>query len=527
MEDWERSNLPKAAAIINIQEGVAAVVALIMAHVADAYIGRFTTVILTTAAYIIGLMLLWFSSSFLSHVKIGVFYLALALIALGTAGKDPPFKAFLADQLVGEDYDQIQDRTTFWWRVVKFIGAVISVFFITRYSWKATFMISTIVMGTAYLWFLVGIWIRLYHRKGPTGSPLTTLYRVTVAAIYNWQLDYPLIEFSPRHPTLSIFNTKYRWMDKASIRRTSSSNQQPIQESTFSARLLQISSCTETEVKHAKRLLTLIPLWMTFLMYSVVQASGNTFFIEQTDGMKIRINADFDFPITFFFIFQSLTRSITSYLANLLISKKWRLATQQRPQLLKINSGMAFSIMCCLAAWQVEVKRLKLMKECGCMSSVYENNKISMSVLWLLPQFFLLGLMEGLAEDGLSQFFYNHVDESMKLFETPFNGLVIGIGRLLTLFFILLRRSWFGDSINHSRLDKYFRWLMILSCCNLCFCGVVSYKYANLEGHHQPDIIDQYEQQQQQLQQQPHQLQEDKQECPQKEAELEELSVVI
>ncbi|KAJ9146094.1 hypothetical protein P3X46_028404 [Hevea brasiliensis] len=497
IEDWESSNLPKAAAIINIEEGVTAIIALVIAHFTDACIGRFKMVLFTTASYIIGLMLLWFSTwLFPLHVKVRVFYPALVLVALGKAGKDPPFKAFLADQLPSDNEEQVFDRTNFWWRVLNFLGAAVSVFLLNRLSWKATFMISTIVMVTAYFWFLSGFLVHLYDCKEPTTSPLATLCKVFKAAICNRNLNYPPtptgyfmnerheVQFSPRHRIL-------RWMDKAAIKRSSSSDQEqkPTEELPSTNESESESElCSVAEVKDAKRLLTLIPLWTTFLMYSLVQAAGNTFFIEQSDGMDFKVGS-YNVPINLFFVLKSLTGAISSYLVDLLIPKQWTTQTQQRAQILKINAGMVFSILCCIVAWQVEVHRLKLIKKCGCWDSDNENRKIPMSVLWLVPQFFLLGFIKGLAEDGLREFFYNQVDKSMKLFETPFNGLVIGIGKFLIVFFIPFRRSWFGDAINYSRLDKYFRLLAILSFCNLCFCVFVSCRYARLEGEQQPKII--------------------------------------
>ncbi|KAF2284687.1 hypothetical protein GH714_029302 [Hevea brasiliensis] len=106
------------------------------------------------------------ASIFPSKVKVGVFY--LVLVALGKAGKDPPFKELLADQLPGEDEKQVFDRTKFWWRVVR-----------------------------------------------PTTSPLTALHKVLKAAICNRNLNYPStptgyfmngreIPFFPRHRILRL-----------------------------------------------------------------------------------------------------------------------------------------------------------------------------------------------------------------------------------------------------------------------------------------------------------------------------------
>ena len=51
-ENWKKEHLPKAVAIINLQEGVTIVLAVVLAHVADSCMGRFKMVSFTTVAYI-------------------------------------------------------------------------------------------------------------------------------------------------------------------------------------------------------------------------------------------------------------------------------------------------------------------------------------------------------------------------------------------------------------------------------------------------------------------------------------------
>ena len=52
-EKWKEEHLPKAVAIINLQDGVTTVLAVVLAHVADSCMGRFKMVFLTTVAYIL------------------------------------------------------------------------------------------------------------------------------------------------------------------------------------------------------------------------------------------------------------------------------------------------------------------------------------------------------------------------------------------------------------------------------------------------------------------------------------------
>ena len=134
-------------------------------------------------------------------------------------------------------------------------------------------------------------------------------------------------------------------------------------------------------------------------------------------------------------------RSIIGYIIAFMFSSK--IARQQRVTRIRIGVGMICSALCCFAAWQVEVHRLYLIKEI-----TDPTQTISMSVLWLFPQFILLGLMEGLASDGLEEFFYKHVAISMRSYGPSFNDCVLGLGNFISVPFVLACRSWFKDSIN-------------------------------------------------------------------------------
>ena len=82
--------------------------------------------------------------------------------------------------------------------------------------------------------------------------------------------------------------------------------------------------------------------------------------------------------------------------------------------------------------------------------------------------------MEGLARDGLQEFFHKHVAISMMSYGPSFNECVLGIGNFISLPFVLACRSWFKDTINTSHLDRYYLTLAILS-----FVCLVMYVYAS------------------------------------------------
>ena len=49
---WTKQQLAKSTAIINLQDGVSAISAVIIAHIADSCVGRFNMILLSTLTFI-------------------------------------------------------------------------------------------------------------------------------------------------------------------------------------------------------------------------------------------------------------------------------------------------------------------------------------------------------------------------------------------------------------------------------------------------------------------------------------------
>ena len=226
--------------------------------------------------------------------------------------------------------------------------------------------------------------------------------------------------------------------------------------------------CTVKEVSDVKRLLTMIPMWANFIAYCLVKATGNTLFIEQSNNLSGAIGVLF------------LIQDLISFGISILF--KWKKVSKKCGPLIKIGAGLVCSIACCAAASLVEIRRLYLIKkERIDPDAVDPEQTISMTVYSLLPQFLLFALMETLAEDGLEEFVDDHIPDSMRRYGSVFNECVLGFGYFMSIPLLLLFRSWFGDTINRSHLERYYLFLVILS---FIFFGIYVYlspKYARLE----------------------------------------------
>ena len=158
------------------------------------------------------MVLLWYSAKFLSpSTEIVIFCAAAVILAVGKSGRRPPLNAFLADQWSNkenpteEEQEKIDVRTSVWWRIAWFSGAIIAFFYLSEVTWKNAFMVSALVMGANLFLFLCGF--KFYNHQIPDGSPLGIIVGVFKAAISNRHLNYPHTEegFHRKNDTPSQF----------------------------------------------------------------------------------------------------------------------------------------------------------------------------------------------------------------------------------------------------------------------------------------------------------------------------------
>jgi len=123
------------------------------------------------------------------------FFLGIYLISIGTGGHKPSLESFGADQFDDNNAKERRQKMSFfnWWNSGLCSGIILGVTVIVyaqeRINWGAAYIILTVVMAISLLIFLIG---RPYYRyRTQTGSPLTPMLQVLVAAISKRKLPYP------------------------------------------------------------------------------------------------------------------------------------------------------------------------------------------------------------------------------------------------------------------------------------------------------------------------------------------------
>jgi peptide/histidine transporter 3/4 len=124
--------------------------------------------------------------------------------------------------------------------------------------------------------------------------------------------------------------------------------------------------------------------------------------------------------------------------------------------------GLFLSVICMSAATLVETKRLQIAKEFGLVD---ENVPVPLSILWQIPQYFVLGVAGVFTFVGQHKFFYEQAPDTMLSFCSTLGLLTNSMGNYLSslilaiVYYITTEDGNFGripNNLNKGHLDYFF-----------------------------------------------------------------------
>ncbi|EXB56424.1 hypothetical protein L484_009850 [Morus notabilis] len=112
---------------------------------------------------------------------------------------------------------------------------------------------------------------------------------------------------------------------------------------------------------------------------------------------------------------------------------------------------------------------------------------VPMSILRLLPQYFFLGGLDGMAYESIERFFKDQeIPPSLKPYMIDSAIGVFGVGKIgnVLLSYVVDKITerennlgWFAGTINSSRLDNYYWFLATLTAINFLWYIFVAIRY--------------------------------------------------
>ncbi|KAH7430326.1 hypothetical protein KP509_09G093500 [Ceratopteris richardii] len=346
-------------------------------------------------------------------------------------------------------------------------------------GWGIGFAIPLAGMVASLLLLLCGM--PLYRYEPPRGSPLTRILQVFVAAARHSGVRSPTqplpaadaldAKEEGAQPTtsaathvVSCINIS-RFLDRAAIPMDFE------KEEHDPWRL-----CSSDQVEECKLFLKVLPIMVSTLFLWTGYTQLVTFFVKQGSTLDRKVGSrHFQIPPASLPIFSVVNALIVlPCYDRLIVPLMRRLLGRTFSPLQHIGFGLFVSILSMVVAALVESHRMSVVHQHGLEDQ--PSVVVPMTIFWLVPQYFLVGLAEIFTYVGQLEFFYREVSEGMRSLSTSFFIAELGIGSWISSLLVTIVRhvtgysdGWILDNINRSKVSHFYWLLAILSAVNFIF----------------------------------------------------------
>ncbi|XP_062178859.1 protein NRT1/ PTR FAMILY 4.6-like isoform X2 [Phragmites australis] len=428
-------------------------------------------------------------------------FAGLYLTALGVGGIKGSLPSHGAEQFDEHAPRGRMGRSTFFNYFVFCLscGALIAVTFAVwvedNKGWQWGFGISTIAILLSIPVFIAGS--RLYRNKVPTGSPLTTIAKVILAASLarrggaQSSSNGAVIDLAPSPTGSSELKDLYGKPGEICDEAT-----EPSQELTFLNRAVRCQprcahlACTVQEVEDVKIVLMVLPIFFSTIMLNCCLAQLSTFSVEQAATMDTRVGrltvppASLPvFPVTFIILLAPVYDHVIIPFARRVKGTEMGISHLQR-----IGTGLVLSIVAMAVAAVVEVKRKNVAEDARMLDSA---KPLPITFFWIAFQYLFLGSADLFTLAGLLEFFFSEAPSRMRSLATSLSWASLALGYYLSSVLVSIVNSatgrgghqpWLqGASLNHYHLEMFYWVMCVLSTLNYLFFlfWAIRYKYRN------------------------------------------------
>lgn len=481
---------PAAANMVSNFVGALYLTPFLGGFMADAYLGRFWAIFVFATIQVVGMVVLTLSASLSSlrpptctssqttcipahGVQLAVLYVGLYLIALGNGGIKPNVSSFGADQFDEHDSKEWKYMPSFfnWFYFIISIGSLISVTVFVYiqdnvgFAWG--FGIPASLMAIAIVVLLAGS--SLYRFKLPSGSPLTRIMQVVVAAVRKHKLPLPanndalfeeeIIENGHTQVKKLPHSKQFICLDRAAV----------VSRAEGKVGLSKWYLCPVTQVEEVKMLIRMLPIWASTAFVWTALTQMETFAVLEAATLDGRMGKHFNFPPASLSVFELVNVLLILPLYDRFLVPFLRKVTGHErgiTTLQRIGTGYVFSILAMVVAGLVELKRIRTAEANGLLD--LPKVTVPMSIFWLVPQYFFRGSTEIFTQIGQLEFFYNEAPDSMRSLGTAIYLSTIAVGHFLSTALVSVINGatghggsdkWIVDNLNRSKL-YYFYWLL-------------------------------------------------------------------
>ncbi|XP_066337039.1 protein NRT1/ PTR FAMILY 4.5-like [Miscanthus floridulus] len=474
------------------------------AFLADSYVKRFYTVLIFGPIEILGYILL----AVQAHVpslhpppcvagqqatttcesvhgsNLSLLLLGLYLIPIGDGAARACLPALGGEQFDTSDpVEQRQESSFFNWYTFAistggFVGLVFIVWVENSKGWDLGFVVCALFVILGMLIWIAGL--PFYRNQLPTGSPITRILQVLVAAFKKRKVALPANPSELKQTgqddagALEMLHRTdgFHCLDKAAV---------------DTGKTGAWTLCSITQVEETKIILRMVPIFLSAVLGYIPVPLILNFTVQQGNTMDTRLGAVHISPATLFviptvfqmvilivydrFIVQFLRR-ITGYVGGV-------------THLQRIGIGFLSTVMATSIAALVEAKRKKVAEDSGLVDA---TTGIPVSVFWLTIQYFLLGVVDVTSFVGLLEFFYSEASMGMKSIGSSIFYCILGVSAWLGSLLIQLANrfsrhndgtgGWLdGTNLNKGKLDRFYWLLAVLEVVSLLVYTFFAWSY--------------------------------------------------
>ncbi|KAJ7968798.1 protein NRT1/ PTR FAMILY 4.5-like [Quillaja saponaria] len=510
--------LSEAANHLTNYMGFSYILSILVAVLADTYIGRFRAVLISGSLEFVGLALLTVQAQ--SHKlkppfcnifdpaaqceKLGgghaaFLFIALYLLACGSAGLKAALPSHGADQFDEKDQKEAKQMSSYFNFLLLSIcigGAAsltLLVWIQDNRGWDWGFGISAVAILLGMIIFAAGL--PLYRIQVVQGtSAVIEILQVYVAAIRNRNFrvpEDPADLYEIENDKEAALETEFlphrdifRFLDKAAIQPTLT-GEEDRQQAPNPWKL-----CRVTQVENAKVILGMIPVFGCTIIMTLCLAQLQTFSIQQGLTMDTSITKSFNIPSASLPIIPIVFLIIIVPVYDRIIVPILRTYTGTPTgitHLQRIGVGLLLSSISMAVAGVIEVKRKTVARDHNMLDAIPVIQPLPITTFWLSFQFFIFGIADMFTYVGLLEFFYSEAPKGIKSISTCFLWSSMALGYFLSTIMVNIVNAatsksggWLkGNNINRNHLN-YFYWLLsIMSLINFCFYLLFAklYKY--------------------------------------------------
>ncbi|MBA0706838.1 hypothetical protein Golax_018924 [Gossypium laxum] len=481
--------------VINIWSGTSSFMSIGGALISDMFLGRYLMLLYSSISSLLGMMILTLTAivpklrppTCIGQIncidpnlwQLSILYAGLTLMAIGAGGIRPCNIAFGADQFnttTKEGRSQLESFFNWWYFSFTFalvIALTAVVYIQTNISWVIGFAIPTSCLLVSIVIFVIGH--HAYIIMKPQGSVFVDLVKVITAATRKHRLDCSRCslydpDFHPRTKQL-------RCLEKAAV----IANQNELDEDGKPKNGWRL--CSIQQVENLKLLLGMMPVCLAGIGCFMTMDQQTTIGILQAIQSNNVLRSGFNIPPGWMGLSPMIALSIWISTYEILWVPQTKRLTGKAKRLTmtqRINIGLISAMACSIVASFIEKKRRTAALKHGAFKS-------PMSILMLLPQFALSGLVEAFAAVAIMEYLTTQLPESMRTVAGAIFFISLSMASYLNSMLVNIvhkttkkggKTPWLGGhNLNNDKLENFYYLAASIEALNFLYFNLYARRF--------------------------------------------------